>query len=92
MIKLLSICRNCRKVGYAVDVLPGSNRLELFLWLLCLLPGFFYRIGRLTFRKNGCPFCNTGEMVSVISPGGQAIVRESDAAGTPTIPENNESK
>lgn len=43
-------CPRCGFDGYTKTVTPGSFAMELFLWLLFLLPGFIYSIWRLTAR------------------------------------------
>jgi hypothetical protein len=37
--------------------------MEVFLWLLFLLPGFIYSIWRLCARYQGCPMCGEKNLI-----------------------------
>lgn len=50
-------CPNCTYEGAGKTYTPGSVFMELFLWLLLLVPGLIYSIWRLTARYFGCPLC-----------------------------------
>jgi len=52
---------NCPKCGYyglGRQVLPGSDSLERFLWLLLAVPGLAYRIWRKSNARVGCAHCD----------------------------------
>lgn len=70
------VCTNCCYIGNSVKVTKGSFIMELFLWLLLLIPGIFYSIWRLTTKYDACPSCGAPNMVSVDSPRGKKLVQE----------------
>lgn len=50
-------CPNCKYEGEGKKYTPGSIWIELFLWMMLIVPGFIYSIWRLTARYVGCPRC-----------------------------------
>ncbi|WP_288126673.1 hypothetical protein [Thiomonas sp.] len=61
-------CTSCGSVGEPVTNTPGSFRLELFLWLMLLLPGLIYSVWRLTARRKVCATCSSATLIPVNSP------------------------
>jgi ssDNA-binding Zn-finger/Zn-ribbon topoisomerase 1 len=60
-------------------VTPGSFAIELFLWLLLLVPGLIYSIWRLTARHQACPVCGAKTLVPSTSPAAQRFLGTSSA-------------
>lgn len=50
-------CPNCEYEGKSKTFTKGSIIIELFLWLLMVLPGLIYSFWRHTSRYKGCPKC-----------------------------------
>ena len=48
--------------------------MEVFCWLLFLLPGLIYSIWRLTSRYNACPKCKNASMIPLDTPKGQELL------------------
>ena len=53
----------------------GSIIVELFLWLMFLLPGLLYSVWRLSTRYRGCPACGSPELIPADSPRARALGR-----------------
>ena len=69
------ICKECGTVGNPTTITKGSIIIELFLWMLFLVPGVLYSLWRLTTRCKACPQCS-GEMIPMNSPMGQKLMNE----------------
>ena len=51
-------CPNCGYTGKGQGMIEGSTWLELFLWILLIVPGLIYSIWRWTCGQyTGCPKC-----------------------------------
>lgn len=59
----------------------GSFFIEIFLWLLLLIPGIIYSLWRLTTRYKSCPVCGSSQIIPTSSPAAQAAL---NAAGQNT--------
>jgi hypothetical protein len=70
------ICSKCGYVGNPKRYTKGSFVMELALWICFLLPGIIYSVWRLATRYDGCPECESPDMISVYSPIGQKLLRE----------------
>lgn len=46
----------------------GSIWIELFLWLMFIVPGVIYSLWRLSTREKVCPACGAPNMVPLDSP------------------------
>ena|SRR3989338_5159025 len=65
------ICMSCGFVGFPKAVVKGSILVEIFLWILFLLPGIIYSVWRSSSRHQVCPSCgNDKSLVPVDSPNG----------------------
>jgi energy-coupling factor transporter transmembrane protein EcfT len=64
----IKFCSSCGHEGETTKQTRGSLALEIFLWLLFLLPGFLYSIWRHTTRKNVCSECGADTVIPVNSP------------------------
>ena len=62
------LCTACGYVGRSRRVTKGSIFIELFLWLLIIVPGLIYSIWRLTSKFDACPKCNNAGMIPADSP------------------------
>jgi ribosomal protein S27AE len=67
-LKKLWYCDRCGYLGNQRRYTKGSFGLELFLYLLMILPGVIYTLWRLTSKYKGCPKCATPNMMPATSP------------------------
>jgi uncharacterized OB-fold protein len=68
------ICPVCGYKGKAILKLKGKTSVEIFLWVLFIVPGFVYSVWRNAGASYGCPQCFSDTMVPMYSPEGQKIV------------------
>jgi hypothetical protein len=61
-------CTQCHTVCRPKYVTQGSFVLEVFLWLLFLIPGLIYSIWRITSKLRCCPSCQSTSIVRANSP------------------------
>lgn len=61
-------CSACGHEGPSKQITKGSTGLELFLWLLFLLPGLVYSIWRHSSRASGCAACGSTALIPTDSP------------------------
>lgn len=61
-------CPNCGTVGRPKTATRGSFLMEVFLWLLLIVPGFVYSLWRLTTKTKACPKCGAPYMIPADSP------------------------
>jgi hypothetical protein len=66
-------CARCGTIGVPVAHTSGSFFMEVFLWLLMVLPGIIYSIWRLTTRAQVCPKCGSTEIIPIDSPRAQQM-------------------
>lgn len=62
------LCLKCHYTGTQKKELVGSFAMEAFLWLLFIIPGFFYSIWRLTNKRKVCPKCKSVDVIPHDSP------------------------
>jgi len=74
------VCTACGTVSKPKTITKGSVLTELFLWLLFLLPGMIYSVYRLASRYKGCSSCGSPNIVSIDSPIGKKLLKETEAA------------
>jgi hypothetical protein len=55
---------------------PGSFVIELFLWLIFLLPGLIYSIWRVSTKHQVCGRCQSRELVPLDSARAAAMARQ----------------
>ena len=70
-------CPNCGTVGRPKKVTRGSFLIELFLWLMFIVPGLIYSIWRLSTRASVCPACGAPNMIPTDSPKARAAIGKS---------------
>lgn len=68
------VCTQCGRQAKPALITKGNIFMEIFLWLLFLLPGLIYSIWRHASRFRGCPDCKTQTMVKGDSPVGKKLL------------------
>ena len=68
------ICPVCGFRGKSVLKLKGNTVVEIFLWILFIVPGLAYSVWRHSGACKGCPQCFSDKMIPIYSPEGQKIV------------------
>lgn len=76
------VCTSCGFVGRPEKVWKGSFWVELFLWLLFIVPGLIYSIWRLTSKYDACPACKQPTMIPTDTPTGQKLTSRSEPKPT----------
>ena len=61
-------CQHCGTVGKPKTATKGSFIIEVFLWLLFIIPGLLYSLWRLTTKTKACPACRAPNMIPADSP------------------------
>lgn len=74
----LKVCTSCGYIGRTKTYVRGSFLIEIFLWLMMILPGFLYSLWRASTRKKACPQCSSN-MIPVTSPMGKKLFEELSA-------------
>jgi len=64
----LRYCKRCGQSGRTTNSRPGSNAVELLLWLGALAPGLFYTLWRNSRVHAVCAGCGSAEIIPVDSP------------------------
>lgn len=57
MAHAMIVCEGCGSAGRERRIEPGSNKIELVLWLLFVLPGYIYRLWRRANGRSECMAC-----------------------------------
>lgn len=70
------ICTTCGHLGRARLRVKGSFALEIFLWLLLIIPGLIYSIWRMSTRHPRCASCDAPTLVPPDSPVGRRLTQE----------------
>jgi hypothetical protein len=70
------ICPVCGYKGKTILKLKGRSSIEVFLWILFIIPGLAYSIWRHTDHTYGCPNCISDKMVPICTPIGQKLSEE----------------
>jgi hypothetical protein len=69
------VCKSCESVvTHQKSITPGSFIIEVFLWLLFLIPGLIYSLWRVSTRYKGCPHCGSRDLIPADSAAGQRIL------------------
>lgn len=69
-------CTQCHHVGYKVKRYKGSLAVEIFAWLLMILPGLLYTLWRSGTAYDSCQECGSATIVPVSSPLAQTILAD----------------
>jgi hypothetical protein len=70
------ICTNCGTVDIPVCITKGSLIIEIFLWLLLIVPGLIYSIWRLSSKYKACPACKSKNPIGLNTPRGVKLMDE----------------
>ena len=62
------VCTSCGFVGTPTSITKGSFLIEVFLWIMLIVPGIIYSLWRLTSRFDACPKCQSPNMIPADSP------------------------
>lgn len=69
-------CNNCGTVGSPRTRTKGSFLIEVFLWLMLIVPGIIYSLWRLTTKEKVCPGCGAPNMLPLDSPKARAALAQ----------------
>lgn len=69
-------CTSCGHVGPTKTHTRGQFWVEVFLWLLLLIPGIIYTVWRLSSRTPACAVCGSTQLVPEDSPVGRRIAKD----------------
>jgi hypothetical protein len=92
------LCTVCGYSGKTKTITKGSLIIEIFLWLLILVPGLIYSLWRLTSRYEACGSCGSPAVIPLNSPAARErltastkyeIGRQEKSVGAYSIPEIN---
>lgn len=72
------VCTLCGHYGKPVKNTPGSGLVELFLWILFIIPGVLYSCWRISARKDVCKKCASPELVPADTPRGKKILETTE--------------
>jgi hypothetical protein len=73
-------CQRCGTVATPTRRTKGSFLIEVFLWLMLLIPGLIYSLWRLTSKAWVCPKCGSEDIIPLDSPKARAALEQrSDA-------------
>lgn len=72
--KWMKVCPECGFIGKGK--MQGSLLMELFLFLMFIIPWVFYYLWRGTQKKSVCPKCGCKNMIPVTTPRGKKLVEE----------------
>jgi hypothetical protein len=70
------ICSNCGYRGSHKVVRRGSSLIEVFLWIMIIIPEIVYTLWRITSKYEVCPKCKAPNMVPMDSPRGKKLEAE----------------
>jgi predicted RNA-binding Zn-ribbon protein involved in translation (DUF1610 family) len=88
-IEKVYVCSNCQFTGRGKR--PGSNAIEVILWLCYLVPGIFYSLWRNSKKEKICPQCGAKPMVPFNTVRGKEISLEAEGDVVRKIQEANAS-
>lgn len=69
------VCESCGTIGYPKTQVKGSLLVEIFLWIIFLIPGIIYSIWRRASPKQVCRACGSTSIIPVDSPRGKTLVK-----------------
>jgi len=70
------ICSSCGSQTKGKSLTKGSIIMELFLWLVFLIPGLIYSIWRLTTKSKVCSECESKEIIPITTPLGKKLLKD----------------
>ncbi len=72
-------CSKCGSDAEPLVILRGSTGMQIFLWCMLVVPGFFYSLWREASKKVVCSVCGSTQVSTV------PTVEKTDHDGTPTL-------
>lgn len=75
-------CRSCGTVDIPDTHTPGSPVLEVFLWLVFIVPGLVYSSWRSSSKRKVCHRCRSADVVPLDTPVARAAIRACPVCGT----------
>lgn len=72
----MMICKECGYHGKMKKHTKGSFIIEVFLWLMLLVPGIVYSLWRVTSKIKICPKCKSDKIIPLNSPAGKKLAEE----------------
>lgn len=72
-------CPVCGTVAKPKRHTKGAFIIEVFLWLMLIVPGFVYSLWRITSRTWVCSVCGSDQIVPVDSPRARAALKTKTA-------------
>jgi hypothetical protein len=71
------ICKSCGSTKNPKTFTKGSLIIELFMWLMFIIPGIIYSLWRITSgRYRGCVDCESPDLIPIDSPAGIKLFDE----------------
>jgi rRNA maturation endonuclease Nob1 len=70
------VCESCGTVAKPKRHMKGSIIVELFMWMMLILPGVIYSLWRLTTKSKICGTCGSQGIVPVNTPRGQKLIQQ----------------
>jgi hypothetical protein len=67
-------CQTCGTIATPIRFTKGSFVIEIFLWLLLIVPGLLYSLWRLTTKAWVCPSCGSQDIIPFDSPKAKAAL------------------
>jgi len=61
-------CADCGTEGKAKLQAQGSFLVEVFLWLMLIVPGLIYSLWRMSSKRKICPRCESQHLIPADSP------------------------
>lgn len=52
-------CSDCGRTGHPEEIVKGSIRTQIILWMMLIIPGLFYSMWRQGTRKKVCSYCGS---------------------------------
>jgi hypothetical protein len=67
-------CQTCGTIARPKRHTKGSFIIEVFLWLMFIVPGLLYSLWRLTTKSWVCPKCGSSDIIPLDSPKARAAL------------------
>lgn len=67
-------CPNCGNIGKAKMITKGSILIEIFLWILLIIPGLIYSLWRQTSKYKACAACGNESVIPGTAPNVQKMI------------------
>jgi hypothetical protein len=70
------ICESCGTIAKPKRHMKGSFVIEVFLWLMLIVPGLLYSLWRLTTKSTICGTCQSAVIVPIKTPRGRKLLEQ----------------